>query len=336
MSEKRIDYIDIYKGIGIFLMLLGHAEISKHIDYFIGAFNMPMFFLISGFLFKEKEYNFWDYFKKKLKSLIVPYFSFGIFYYILYLMHSFTISSKLNFNVIFQLFADNTNFPIGGAIWFLTALFFTEIIYIYIYKKKRNKYVLNTIIILITIFGMISKNILPYRLPLALDASFVGLGFYHIGFLLRKNMGKKYINKLLNIKYSKFMILLIFAIFLIFLNDSVNMRTCDYGNFVLFWIVSVLFSILMINLSKYIDKFKNMISIKVKKVLKYIGKNSLVYMLLNQAVFIVFKQITNKIIFTNILSFLGIKLLILVITIIIIYVINKIINKTWLKVFIGK
>ena len=135
MKEKRIDFIDIYKGIGIFLMILGHINLTSKIDYFIGAFHMPMFFLISGFLFKgENNVNLYQYIKKKFNNLIIPYFSFGLFYYIIYAIINLP---KFSFQPLLQLVTDNTNYPIGGAIWFLTALFICDIIYIYIYREKN-------------------------------------------------------------------------------------------------------------------------------------------------------------------------------------------------------
>lgn len=43
---KRDVTIDIYRGIGILCMLLGHIGFGGLVDYVIHAFHMPMFFLI--------------------------------------------------------------------------------------------------------------------------------------------------------------------------------------------------------------------------------------------------------------------------------------------------
>ena len=49
MKTERENYIDVVRGIGIVLMILGHVPLSAHYDHFIHAFHMPMFFIISGY-----------------------------------------------------------------------------------------------------------------------------------------------------------------------------------------------------------------------------------------------------------------------------------------------
>ena len=46
MSHKRLQWIDVAKGIGIILMVLGHTSIPQMLSNFIWAFHMPLFFLI--------------------------------------------------------------------------------------------------------------------------------------------------------------------------------------------------------------------------------------------------------------------------------------------------
>ena len=83
IANNRIEYLDIARCIGIILMIMGHVGFSKRFDHFIHAFNMPMFFIISGYLFTlkhQEELFFKEYLIKKFKSLIIPYISFGIFH----------------------------------------------------------------------------------------------------------------------------------------------------------------------------------------------------------------------------------------------------------------
>ena len=54
--KKRVGYIDIAKGIGIILVVMGHndfALISPFAHKLIYSFHMPMFFFMSGL--------FWSY-----------------------------------------------------------------------------------------------------------------------------------------------------------------------------------------------------------------------------------------------------------------------------------
>lgn len=48
VSSKRIEWVDIAKGIAIILMVVGH-EIGGNARIFIFSFHMPLFFILSGF-----------------------------------------------------------------------------------------------------------------------------------------------------------------------------------------------------------------------------------------------------------------------------------------------
>ena len=49
--KKRIEYIDIARGIAIILMVIGHV-VSGYKRAIIFSFHMPLFIIISGFFFK--------------------------------------------------------------------------------------------------------------------------------------------------------------------------------------------------------------------------------------------------------------------------------------------
>jgi fucose 4-O-acetylase-like acetyltransferase len=62
-ATKRVAYIDIAKGIGIILVVMGHndfALISPFAHKLIYSFHMPMFFFMSGMFFKP-EVPFWSF-----------------------------------------------------------------------------------------------------------------------------------------------------------------------------------------------------------------------------------------------------------------------------------
>lgn len=85
---KRIEWIDIFKGILIILVVFGHAtqgiqsnmnvlnnpgyESVSFIKNMIYSFHMPAFFIASGLLFNsfEKKLNI-EYLAKKVKKLLI-------------------------------------------------------------------------------------------------------------------------------------------------------------------------------------------------------------------------------------------------------------------------
>ena len=52
--QKRVQYIENAKGIGILLVVLGHNDMNAYhptLHRFIYAFHMPLFFFLSGIFF---------------------------------------------------------------------------------------------------------------------------------------------------------------------------------------------------------------------------------------------------------------------------------------------
>lgn len=270
---NRIEYIDYYRAIGIVMMVMGHIGFGATFDKFIHAFHMPMFFLVSGFLYKRTDSKIYDVLIRKAKSLIVPYFVFGVFQCILY-GFIFGFSFEHYYHL---LFFNSDGIPIAGALWFLTALFFTDMVFL-----VCDRYNLLILIPPISVLGCLLVTIWDIMLPWSLNAALVGLGFYYLGDLLKKAKNSR-VYKLLF--YSAWIIpLSILNVGLIFVNGYVNMRTGRYSIVPLFWINAILSSCILLSLSE-------LFSIKIKsKWLLSIGKNSIVYLCLNQLVITVTKR----------------------------------------------
>lgn len=230
--------MDIFRALGIILMILGHIGFGNHFDKFIHAFHMPMFFFISGFFYKKKSLGTRAFVKRKLHTLILPYISFGVFHYLISLQHELTIKPLLHILSI-----NTIGLPIAGALWFLTALFFTEIIY-YTLDKFGKKY----LIIILALVGSFIDRVLQYQLPWALSAAFVGVGLYWCGSYVRENEMK--LKTVLNLRCWQIIIVGIVTFFSIFINGYVNMREGKYGFFPIFWMNAILSCFVGISLSK--------------------------------------------------------------------------------------
>ena len=51
----KILELDIVRVLGVFLVVLGHLVNTHPVRMYIYAFHMPMFFIVSGLLFKSKN-----------------------------------------------------------------------------------------------------------------------------------------------------------------------------------------------------------------------------------------------------------------------------------------
>lgn len=82
MQKNRVRYLDIYKGVGIILVVLGHVEAAPyHLKLWLNAFHMPMFFVAAGLLIGEGglyERESLSIVRDRARSILIPYFWFSL------------------------------------------------------------------------------------------------------------------------------------------------------------------------------------------------------------------------------------------------------------------
>lgn len=130
------------------LMVWGHAGLP--ISFAI--FNMPLFFICSGFCFTDSQpLSFKDYVFKKVRGLYFPFIKWNIFFILIHnLLYNFhLITSEYSFHdIIYKIFAtisvmEHRESLVGGF-WFLKTLFIASIISFFIIKaaKGNNRIIL--------------------------------------------------------------------------------------------------------------------------------------------------------------------------------------------------
>ena len=188
----RKNYIDILKGIGIFFVVLGHVTRISELRVFIWNFHMPLFFLISGFLYNPDKYpDFKGFFKSKFKSIYIPYVLFFLvtFLYWVVIERKFRGGEYSIFHQFVGLFygtLEGNHLYFNGPLWFLPCLFATELIFYFISKIKDKIGILSVLIISFTIGTLVqlyNLNVFPF----GLHTAFFGLVFYGIGFISKEH-----------------------------------------------------------------------------------------------------------------------------------------------------
>lgn len=161
MGLKRIEYIDLMKGICIILIILLHSSVGFHYDYvndMLKNMRIPLYFCLSGLFFKE--YNgFCDFVVRKFNKLIIPYIFFAYFPFALCelgLDYERSIKSYLLMGI------EPFNYPL----WFLRCLFITYILY-YIFSVITKRFSIIIRSICVFIIGFCAYESIPY-----LDFSF--------------------------------------------------------------------------------------------------------------------------------------------------------------------
>ncbi|MDU5741517.1 MAG: acyltransferase family protein [Clostridium sp.] len=321
----RFKEIDMLKGLGIIFMVMGHQYYGEMFDKWIHAFHMPMFFIISGFLYSSPK-SFGEKIYKKMKTLLIPYAFFASFHFLIASTKVFILDEPINkiSSYLYHICVINTEgVPICGAIWFLTALFFVTIIYMLIDKFSKSKVSKIIWIFCLVIIGIFCP-LLGYRLPWALDVAFVGVGLFFVGEVLRTFYDNK------DIKRKGLWVIL--GIFLssgtIFMNYSVNLRLGCYGNVILFFVNVVLMTSSLFYLCNILGGYDYWILREVQ----YIGENSIVYLGFNQFILLFLKKISVN----NIYFAMLVKIILLIICFLILHIIAKILSNSRIKCLIGK
>ncbi len=178
--------IDCLRAVGIILMVMGHIGFGGSFDKWIHGFHMPMFFLISGYFFRPVDVR--RLLVRRGRTLLLPYFAFGLIHCFLYFAF---VKHQFRPRAFYLLLWENTahsGIPIAGALWFLTALFFADLIYAAL-DRAFSGWLLTGAAALTAVLGMAAASYLPVRLPWALDAALVGVGLFHAGRLLKMHGG---------------------------------------------------------------------------------------------------------------------------------------------------
>lgn len=307
--QKRCEEIDLLRFFGILLMVMGHVGFGVNFDKYIHSFHMPLWFFISGYFCNyNKETK--NYIKNKVLAIIIPYVFFSVFYLIL----SSVLFESRWLGIIYP---NTIQIPLNGALWFLPALFFTDIVSFLILKYTPPKV---SCLILVSLAAIGSLHFIV--IPFSIDSSLTGIGFYYLGYLLKKKC--PFIFNL-----NTYLVLIMFTInfVLIFINGEVNMRSNNYSNIILFWVNSVMALIIMFNLFRIINKNGSL------SFFKSIGKNSIIYVCTNQFFILIFSKLYSLDATGNYIIIL--KLFVTVMVILSGYICYKIIIKTPLRIILG-
>ncbi len=190
-ENKRIDYLDMAKGISMIAIIAGHLG-NGAINQVVFTFHVPIFFLISGYFMKPEDDI--PFIKKKAKQLMLPYVIACAFVIlgaaIVSVITNRGISqvvSKMKYWFLAAVYGSGTieyngSFHIGiiGALWFLPALFFSLILVQYLIKQQYNL----LLIIICSYVGYKTTNM--FWLPLSIQAGAFASIFVYCGYQMKK------------------------------------------------------------------------------------------------------------------------------------------------------
>ncbi|MBR5762847.1 MAG: acyltransferase family protein [Lachnospiraceae bacterium] len=284
---KRVDSVDILRAVGILIMVMGHVGFGGAFDRYIHSFHMPVFFLISGFLYVSKpEVGVGKRILKRAGRLLLPYVFYAVINYIFWLILECKDYS-LWYEPLVKVVTYNTkDLPICGALWFLTAMFFAEAYYMLLDSAIKNSVVRSVTVIVVAVAASFLQNSTSFRLPLTIDIAVICMGFLELGRLCKKLDESSLIKKISGSRIILFavgVVLLAGNAVLSFVNEYVNIKSGWYGFVPLFWVNALIGSAAYLAFSVWFDKSAKETNV-IKKALVNIGRRSMIFLGLNQLV----------------------------------------------------
>ena len=288
-TKKRLDYLDMTKGLGMILVLIGHLQgdsiftFSPYIQplcVFIFSFHMPMFFIVSGILLAIKNDEvkpLKEVAKSRFRGIMIPYLWFSLFYLIV------VVAALIKGEIAVQTLYLNIWYVISGygmnVLWFLPALYLGELLFILLRRRIRDHIPFITVVVLsnaIVYFLSYFVGIAKYPTPFAermhdlitvilrpiLVCGFISIGYYTHKLLRKGSQIGDFFNKpelnekgKVSFKYRAAYIVLGLMLFgvcfgLFRVNNGIDFRSLAFRNVFFFFVCALSGSFGMISLCK--------------------------------------------------------------------------------------
>ena len=162
-TKNRIKYLDLARGIGILLVILGHISmISNDLRIYIVSFHIPLFFVVSGLLtgiseHRNGEKNLKAVIGDKARTILLPYFIFSVLDILIYIAYYLLTGRDGGFPTVLSDVVQTVTFYGFSVLWFLPALFGAEVLFLLLrgfFKRAGQKRLLLTVIGVLLLFSL--------------------------------------------------------------------------------------------------------------------------------------------------------------------------------------
>ena len=246
-DSKRLDYIDAAKGIGMMTVMWGHVHLGDISTYFVYAFHMPLFFLLSGMVFFPEKYgSFKNFVARKVKTLLVPYAIYSVITWVVWAVYVHATHQQVDSiwaPLLETLIARGSEGYLvhNVPLWFVTCLFVTELTYYWISRLPDRANLLISVCLAVAGYCLVTyaKFFDFTALPWSIEVMMMAMIFFACGHLLVKNVGHANIvnritkNKLLSAGIA--LLLFVGVYFVASLNGYPSMGHARLNNPLLFY-----------------------------------------------------------------------------------------------------
>lgn len=296
IESSRLKWADIAKGIGIVLVVWGHSSLPFEFRKWIYSFHMPLFFILSGYFYKSQKYGFTDFVLRKVRTLIIPYFFFGL---LTWFLLSFINISEFSPHTL-------KGFLISGAgnepIWFLFTLFLVSVIhflldYILSFIKNKRKRIYAWVFVCLCCLMLSHVLVIEFHYYPAYHLNTVPhfLFFYILGWL-----------KLVEGRTCSWKVLLSLLVVDIFFEHNLPYGIGTSEN-IYYWLLSYVLafvgSSIVIGFSKKLACADRSVFSKIIDVIAYFGRNSIIVLGLHHVLVQIIKLVFSPLLLPDYVSF---------------------------------
>lgn len=261
-GTKRLDFIDVAKGIAIFLVVYAHVLHTGFIYQVIFSFHVPLFFFLAGTTYQKKG-GFKTFVLGKARRLLLPYYFWGLISIVVFkILGRFIMNGNETTSLLDDLFgllyANSRNglMKWNTPLWFLPSLF---MVYIVIDLLERfviigGGYYRRCILILCFIsIGLLFEKYVNCILPFHFEQVIYLVSFAEAGIAVQPYFWKESRNERTEKHIKRILVIftgLLLCSIISYFNGLAEIRTYDYGRSgVLFLLSSILGIISTIELS---------------------------------------------------------------------------------------
>lgn len=333
-AKRRIDHADTIRGVCILLVNYFHSNVSFFMLKYVSNICVHPFLFMAGYFYSAKA-PLGLTFKKKLRTMIVPYYVLGLGYYILWLVFSFRSGEDIIAPLKALLYSPIGNFPIEPSLYFLPVMFFSGMMLAVIVKLFRNEYVRFALVLAITALGSIWNDRFSMRLPMSLDCAMAVLLYFYLGFHGRAILAftDRMVEKLRHkwLKLLVFVVLAVINLVMIELNYIPNILNSSWRIVPVTHFNTCLLMLLWVYTFRFTE---NLGFLKYfNKAMKYIGENSILFMCFSHMGLKVSQVLVS---FLPISNMFIMKTLYCVIALLVVVPVVEVFNRTRLHYIFGK
>lgn len=248
MARKRIEWLDSLRGLAMFFVILGHAwALPAWGKVLIYSFHMPLFFAISGALFRAGKYDrLRDCALDKARALLLPYLLLYIVNIPLQLI-SFGLFAQTFYSPEDLLLGFLTGSVLGESscwpLWFLPCLYLVSVVMWMLARlEQQAKIPLWLTVSLVFAVGIAIWELYPGQGMLHWKTVPMALLFYYLGYAFMKHRETTF--RLIDFKeerksrqslrfFATMILMLALGLALGYANGKVSMMSNIYHNYAL-------------------------------------------------------------------------------------------------------